>query len=343
MPSLKNKSEGLNVSNKEPVIMQIVTDLQSQFDIDMAETKRIVAHALNGYDLTETSPNSSVSDLDEKIKFFLDTRRLDGLSEKTIGAYQSELRQFRRYCSKPVAEISLNDLRGYLADAQSKRQLKRTTLNNKTTILKTFFQFLTSEEMLIKNPAVKLKLLKVDLKSLRDELDEEELENLRNVCKTARDRALVEFLVSSGCRVTETANVCVTEIDWNDRSLLVLGKGNKTRRVYFSVKAKMQIKLYLDQRKGESDHLFISEHAPYQAINKDQIEKIIKNIANRTTISKPVTPHVLRHTFATQALQRGMDISIIQRLLGHESISTTQIYATTSEMMIKRAYEQYAA
>lgn len=323
--------------------MQIVSDLQTALGVNAAQAKSIVERALEGYELTDNRIDGSASDLDEKIKFFLDTRRLDGLSENTILAYKSELMQFSRYCTKPVLAITLNDLRGYLADAQSNHQLKRTTSNNKTTIIKTFFQFLTSEEILVKNPATKLKILKVDLKSLRDELDDEELENLRNVCKTTRDRALVEFLVSSGCRVSETASVLISDIDWNDRSLLVLGKGNKTRRVYFSVKAKLQIKMYLAQRKGESDHLFISEHAPYQAINKDQIEKIIRTIAARTTISKPVTPHVLRHTFATQALQRGMDISIIQKLLGHESINTTQIYATTSEVMLKRAYEQYAA
>lgn len=331
------------MGNKEPVIMQIVSNLHKAFGVNASQAKNIVEKALENYELTDIILNNSASDLEEKIKFFLDTRRLDGLSENTIGAYQSELRQFSKHCSKPIADITLNDLRRYLADVQSKRQLKRTTLNNKTTILKTFFHFLASEEMLIKNPAVKLKLLKVDLKSLRDELDDEELENLRNVCKTTREKALVEFLVSSGCRVTETASICISDIDWNDRSLLVVGKGDKTRRVFFSVKAKMQIKMYLAQRKGESDHLFISEHAPYQPINKDQIEKIIRTIALRTTISKPVTPHVLRHTFATQALQRGMDISIIQKLLGHESINTTQIYATTSEVMLKRAYEQYAA
>jgi len=331
------------MSNKEPVIMQIVADLQMQFGIDASRAKQIIANALNGYELTDTNTSSSASDLNEKIKFFLDTRLLDGLSAKTINAYKSELVQFSRYCSKTVSQITISDLRGYIADAQSEHALKRTTINNKTTILKTFFRFLVSEEMLTKDPAAKLKILKVDLKSLRDELDEEELENLRNACKTTREKALVEFLVSSGCRVTETANVCISDIDWNDRSLMVVGKGDKSRRVFFSVKAKMQMKLYLDQRKGESDHLFIAERAPYRDISQDQIEKIIRTIATRTTIDKPVTPHVLRHTFATQALQRGMDISIIQKLLGHESINTTQIYATTSEVMLKRAYEQYAA
>lgn len=286
---------------------------------------------------------SDLSDLQEKIKFFLDTRKLDGLSDKTLRQYRSELKLFSQYCSKPVASITINDLRGYLASAQSKHELKRTTINNKVNVLKAFFKFLSSEEIIIKDPSTKLKTMKVDYKSLRDELDEEELEIFRNSCKTIRERALVEFLVSSGCRVSETSYIKTSDIDWTDKSLTVVGKGNKRRKVFFSVKAKIQLKMYLSQRKGEGEYLFISERSPYQPINKDQIEKIIRNIGHRTDIKKPITPHVLRHTFATSALQRGMDISIIQQLLGHESINTTQIYATTSDQMLKRAYDQYAA
>lgn len=321
--------------------MQIVADLQ-MLGINPVDAKLIVSKVLDGYELVNKNQTDTASDLPEKVKFFIDTRRLDGISEKSLRSYKSELDQFCRYCTKPVVQITINDLRSYISQAQS-RSLKRTTLNNKITILRTFFQFLTAEEILAKDPSVKLKTLKVDLKSLRDELDDEELEILRNACESTREKAIVEFLVSTGCRVTETTNVKLSDIDWNDRSLLVLGKGNKTRRVYFSVKAKLLLEAYLNQRKGDCDHLFISERAPYLPINKDQIEKIIRTISKRTDIEKPVTPHVLRHTFATQALSRGMDITIIQQLLGHESINTTQIYATTSEVMVRRAYEQYAA
>lgn len=333
----------IKISNKEPIIIQIVADLQKQFSIDASKAKDIISQALDGYEITNIIMNCQKSDLPEKIMFFLDTRRLDGLSEKTLHTYKSELFQFCRCCSKPVAQITINDLRSYISEAQTKHKLKRTTINNKITTLRTFFQFLTAEEILIKDPSTKLKTLKVDVKNLRKELDEEELEILRNACKSAREKALVEFLVSTGCRVSETTHVKVSDIDWNDRSLTVLGKGNKSRKVFFSVKAKIHIKTYLSQRKGESDCLFISEHSPYQAINKDQVEKSVRTIAKRTNIKKPVTPHVLRHSFATMALARGMDITIIQQLLGHENLGTTQIYASTSEQMLKRAYEQYAA
>ena len=145
----------------------------------------------------------------------------------------------------------------------------------------------------------------MDLKSLRESLTIEELETLRNTCRDIREKLVVEFLCSTGCRVSEALNIRVSKIDWTDRSILVHGKGDKDRYVYFSVKCKLLLKQYLAERKGcISDYLFISDRAPYQRLTKSGMEKAIKRIAQRTTITKSVSPHVLRHTFATIALAR---------------------------------------
>lgn len=186
----------------------------------------------------------------------------------------------------------------------------------------------------------KIKSLKIDKINARKPLAPEELERFRDACANYREKAMVEFFVSSGCRLDEASTIELSQINFKERCLTVHGKGDKNRTVYFSVRASLMIEEYVRRRKGGTA-LFASTKAPYGAIKHRAIEKIIQRIGERAGLAHRVYPHLLRHTFATNAYNKGMDLETIQRLLGHENIGTTQIYASISEQAVRYAYDKY--
>ena len=331
------------IDNKEQVVMKMVSVIHDRYHIDAADVKTVIEGILDNYTITEKDGQVTASDLPEKVDFFLGVRRLDGLADRSLKRYREELSLFSRYVSKPASDVTTNDIRGYLAKIQQNRHLEKTTLNNKVRILHGFFSFLYNEDIIPSDPSKKLKTQKVDLKSLRDSLTAEELELLRDVCQNIKEKLIIEFFYSTGCRISEGIEVKVPQINWMERSILVHGKGDKDRTVFFSVKCKMLMQAYLKTRNGTSDYLFISDRKPYNQLTDNGMERAVNRIAGRTSITKSISPHVLRHTFATLALSRGMPLEMIQQLLGHSSISTTQIYAETNQRAVRAAYEQYIA
>lgn len=189
---------------------------------------------------------------------------------------------------------------------------------------------------------LKIRSIKLDKKNARQALSAEELERLRDACTGYREKALIEFLVSSGCRLSEVAQLNINDLNFNDRTVLVTGKGDKDRLVYFSVRARLMLQEYIKQRKG-GDGLFVSTKTPYEPLKQRAIQRVVHAVSERAGLFGRVHPHLLRHTFATLALNSGMDVTVIQRLLGHEDISTTQIYATMNEDVIKHQYNKYVA
>lgn len=184
--------------------------------------------------------------------------------------------------------------------------------------------------------------MKLDKKNARQALSVEELERLRDACEGYREKALVEFLVSTGCRLSEVAQLKAEDLNFADRSVMVTGKGDKDRVVYFSVRARLMLQEYIKERKG-GEGLFVSSKYPYEPLKPRAIQRIIHNVSERAGLAGRVHPHLLRHTFATLALNSGMDVTVIQRLLGHEDIATTQIYASMNEEVVKHQYNKYVA
>lgn len=179
----------------------------------------------------------------------------------------------------------------------------------------------------------------VDRTAARRPLTEAELSQLRKGCRNIRDQALVEFLSSSGCRLSEAAGIRAEQVDWKQRSVRVLGKGRKARTVFFSVRAGQLLREYLSQREG-GDALFAAVRAPWPPLTPGGIEKALARIGQRAGLERRVHPHILRHTFATQALKGGMALPVIQQLLGHEDPKTTMIYAAILPEAARRAYRK---
>ena len=325
----------------EEFVVKLIGKLTLEFNFDWQQQRKIseIIHlSLYGYNVFPTETALVGSDIEEKIMLYLQVKKLEHYSKATLQNYFYTLRKFESFIKKPIATVNKNDIRFFLANCYS--NCKASTINSKIFCLKGFFQWLTDEEIIPKNPARLIKDTKIP-KRLRKSLTLQELEKLRLACQTNRERALLEFIFATGCRVSEIVNVNISDIDFNTNRLKVVGKGDKQRVVYINDKTKLHLENYISTRKDINPALFISERFPFDRIGKRGIEVIIGKLGVRARLGKSVYPHLIRHTMATLGLQSGANITTIQHLLGHTSPCTTQTYAEQSNENLQHEYNQH--
>ncbi len=288
--------------------------------------------------------------LESCVRTYLKARRLDGYSDQTLYSYKLHLHRLMVDTGDTTAvdEIRLEHLRTHLTGLT---HLQTSSLANKIRALKAFFRWLHGEEMLERNPALKLKEPRLPTR-IPKALSIEEVELLRDACKGFLEHALVEFFFATGCRVGEIYRLDRTALDWVRRSAIVMGKGSKEREVYFGAKAALWLKRYLDNRSDTCGGLFVTERRRRQSdgtlqrqrLSTSQTQRIFKRVATRCGLEKRVTPHVLRHTLATLLLNQGAPIAAVQSILGHASPNTTQLYVHLSgesrQMLYRRHFPQ---
>lgn len=316
-------------------------DLIAKLTALMPECAREIIKIMREYDV-QTAQVYDRSNLPRRVEAFLAAKRIDGCRPKTIKGYRERLKLFMTQCSKPVQQITTDDLREYLAYLVDERHLMDNSVQAHINTLRSFFSWLVDEDNIRKSPMRKIKSLKIDKLRSRHPLTAEQLELVRDGCRGYKEKALVEFLVSSGCRVSEVAGLRVDDIDWRDRKCKVIGKGNKERTVYFSVRAKLMLQLYIAERRG-GEALFASSRAPYEPLTDRGIEKMISKLGKRIGMERPLYPHLMRHTFASHALNCGMELTIIQHLLGHSDPKTTLIYAEINPVRVQYEYNRVIA
>lgn len=313
-------------------------DLIAKLTALMPECAREIIKIMREYDV-QTAQVYDRSNLPRRVEAFFAAKRIDGCRPKTIKGYRERLKLFMTQCSKPVQAITTDDLREYLAYLVDERHLMDNSVQAHINTLRSFFSWLVDEDNIRKSPMRKIKSLKIDKLRSRHPLTAEQLELVRDGCRGYKEKALVEFLVSSGCRVSEVAGLRVDDIDWRDRKCKVIGKGNKERTVYFSVRAKLMLQLYIAERRG-GEALFASSRAPYEPLTDRGIEKMISKLGKRIGMERPLYPHLMRHTFASHALNCGMELTIIQHLLGHSDPKTTLIYAEIDPIRVQYEYNR---
>ena len=325
----------------EEFVIKATGKLTLELGLDWQVQRKVteILHlCLYGYNVYSVETALVGSDIEEKVMLYLQVKKLEHYSEQTLKNYFYTLRKFESFIKKPIATVNKNDIRFFLANCY--QGCRASTINSKIFCLKGFFQWLTDEEIIPKNPARLIKDTKIP-KRLRKALTLQELEKLRLACETDRERALLEFIFATGCRVGEIVNVNISDIDFNTNKLKVIGKGDKQRVVYFNDKTKLYLENYLKTRKDNCPALFIYERFPYERLQKRGIEVIISNIGKKANLGKAVYPHLIRHTMATLGLQSGADITTIQHLLGHTSPCTTQTYAEQSNENLQHEYNQH--
>ena len=287
-----------------------------------------------------TALTEDVLKMPAELNWYLAACRLEGMSDATIKIKSYALRAFVAYVRKPIRAITTNDIRGFLYDYQDKRRISDRSLDGVRLRISAFFTWLVDNDYADKNVCHPIKKIRYEIKQ-REHLTQLELEELRAACRTERERAFVEFLYSTGCRISEAAQVKMCDIDFAACEVSLYGKGKKHRTSYLNAKSILAIRAYLKTLTYAPVYLFSSTRAPHGAMSKAGLERIMRTIeARRETGGKRVTPHVIRHTTATSALKAGMPITQIQRLLGHASVATTQIYAETNQDDVRRSHER---
>lgn len=272
------------------------------------------------------------------IKNYIGVLRLEGKSEQTIDQYQRIITKFLCTIGKPCTKILTNDVRWYLAKYLSDRCVGKTTLDNQRRVISAFFTWLCSEEYIDKNPMLKIKKIKADVK-IKKSFSDTELEKIRQNTKSIKEKALVEFLLSTGCRVSEVSNLHIQDIDFHKGEAIVYGKGAKERKVYISDKAMYYLTEYLKIRKDNTTYLFLNRN--HQRMTKQNIEVLLKTIGSRANVNN-VHPHRFRRTFATNAIKRGVPVQYVQKILGHTSLDTTMIYCNCDDEYIKSELRKIA-
>lgn len=326
----------MNVAS-ELLISDLTGYISELLPINVEETKADLSEIVAKYHITQVSSYDIHPDLTEKIELFLSGKRVEGLSQITLYDYELQLNMFSKHIKKRVEDITTADIRVFLGKFE---HLKTSTISTKLSVLKSFFGWLVSEEIIQRDPTVKIKPPKKE-KRLPKALTIEELEMLREVCETYRQRALLEVLYATGCRLSEVQALNRDDINFQTGSILVFGKGGKEREVYLSWRAMHHLKKYLFNRLDDEPALFVTERKPYRRLSKRGIQREIEKIGKKANLQKSVHPHVLRHTFATLTLNNGASLAAVQAFLGHEDASTTQIYAQLTNEKKREEYRKY--
>lgn len=266
------------------------------------------------------------------VRLYVAVKTTEGLSKCTIDAYERILSMFFLWVREPPEEVVANDIRMYLYEYLQTRRIQESTLDDYRGCICRFFKWAAENEYLKRNPAQPIKPIKCEKKT-RTAMSQLELEHLRAACTTKRDRALVEFMYSTGCRVSELTSTRLSDIDWETKNVHLFGKGKKHRMSFMNARCEVALREYLETRTDDVTYLFVSARnyaGRPRPLTKSAIERVVKLLSNRAGMNKKVTPHILRHTTATTAVQNGMPIEDISKLLGHASVATTMIYAKTS-------------
>lgn len=292
------------------------------------------------YDIVQkqTALTVSTNGLLKELGEFLITRKIEGMGEKSLQRYKDINTKFLCATNKPCTEITAVDVKAYLFNLKQYTGMKDVSLNNHRNAICAFFRWLYDNDYITKNPCATIRAIKYE-KHTRHGLTPLEMERLRAACVTDRDKALIEFLYATACRCDEMVNVKLSDIDSDRKEVLLFGKGKKERITYLNARAIVSIQNYLEKRGFTSPYLFAGERKPHNKLTVRAVEKRLEQLGEMAGVE--VTPHKIRHTTATDAINKGMPIEQVQRLLGHESISTTLIYAEVDQNNVKNGHEKY--
>ena len=326
----------------EKFINDVVTRLSTRFDPeDILIIKEMLYTTIKDYDVVPKSTELSTTcfEIPRELKIYLASRKVEGLADSSIKQYGMELKNLLMFCNKPLDQISTEDIRLYLYEIKSSGKLQNRTMETKRTYINTFFKWLNDNRYLQSNPCAPISPFKYE-KKLKQELSDIELERLRLACNNNYEKAVIEVLFSTACRVSELVNIKLSDIDIDKKEVKIIrGKGNKSRLTFLNAKAIIAVQEYIKGRDYPTVYLFEASKKPHNKLSSRSIQKTCQALQERTGVR--ITPHKVRRTTATSLWRKGMPLEEIRQLLGHEELSTTLIYTKIDKESVKRDHLKY--
>lgn len=275
----------------------------------------------------------------EFLKMFLDAKRIEGCSERTIHYYKTTVEHLISQIETGVRKITTEEIREYLSNYQKRNNCTNVTIDNVRRNISSFFSWLEEEDYILKSPMKRIHKIKTKT-VVKNTISDEGIEKLRDNCKEKRDLAIIDLLYSTGIRVGELVNLNIDDIDLDGRECIVYGKGDKERRVYFDAKAKVHLKEYIEERNDDNEALFVSLDAPHERLKISGVEIRLRKLGRELELDK-IHPHKFRRSMATRAIDKGMPIEQVQKILGHSQIDTTMQYAMVNQNNVKTSHQKY--
>jgi integrase/recombinase XerD len=278
---------------------------------------------------------------DTYLEMFINAKKIEGCSVRTLKYYQSSVQHMFSMIKTPVRKITTEDLREYLTAYQKINNCGKSTVDNIRRNISSFFSWLEEEDHILKSPMRRIHKIKTETK-IKETISDEDIEKLRDQCKSIRDIAMIDLLYSTGIRVGELVNLDRKDINFEERECIVYGKGEKERRVYFDAKTKLHLQNYIASRNDTNPALFVTLDEPHDRLKISGVEIRVRKLGRSLNMSK-IHPHKFRRTMATRAIDKGMPIEQVQKLLGHSQIDTTMHYAIVNQTNVKTSHRKFIA
>lgn len=273
------------------------------------------------------------------LEMFLDAKKIEGCSERTLQYYKVTVAHLLSQTENSVRKVTTEEIRAYLAEYQKNSNCSNVTIDNIRRNISSFFSWLEEEDYILKSPMRRIHKIKTKT-VVKSTISDEGIERLRDNCSEIRDLAIIDLLYSTGIRVGELVNLNIDDIDLEGRECIVYGKGDKERRVYFDAKAKVHLKDYIESREDDNKALFVTLDAPHDRLKISGVEIRLRQLGRQLELEK-IHPHKFRRTMATRAIDKGMPIEQVQKILGHSQIDTTMQYAMVNQNNVKTSHQKY--
>ena len=275
------------------------------------------------------------------MKLYLEAKKIEGCSERTLQYYRVTIEKLLRKIEEPIRKINTEQIRAYLSEYQQINNCSKVTVDNIRRNISSFFSWLEEEDYILKSPMRRIHKIKTK-QQVKEIISDEAIERLRDSCCCPRDLAMIDLLYSTGIRVGELVNLNISDINFEARECVVFGKGDKERKVYFDAKAKLHLQDYLKTRTDDNQALFVTLDSPYARLKISGVEIRIRELGRSLNLNR-IHPHKFRRTMATRAIDKGMPIEQVQKILGHSQIDTTMQYAIVNQNNVKSSHQRYIA
>lgn len=325
--------------NKNEIIELLTSELGNVIDANKKEEAQKKIVSIVDKILDSKQEFLRPKDNGEALKLFIEAKRIEGCLDRTLNYYRTTLQLTLKAINKEYFSVITEDLRCFLSNYKEKNDVSKTTIDNVRRIISSFFSWLENEDYIAKSPCKRIHKVKTG-KVVKEVYSDETIELIKLSIMNKRDLAIVEVLISTGIRVGELVRLDIKDVDFENKECVVLGKGNKQRKVYFDAKTKIHLQQYLDSRKDENEALFVSLLKPYNRLEISGVEIMLRKIGKKIGIDK-IHPHKFRRTLATKAIDKGMPIEQVQHLLGHSKIDTTLGYAMVDDTNVKLSHKKY--